>query len=97
MIWSLLAATLLAEGIVGLLFPLRRELVPAGLALNLTTHPLACLAVLHGACFWSVELAVLIAEVLGYRALTGSSWRGALVVALACNGATLALSLLWSA
>jgi hypothetical protein len=97
MIWLSLAATLLAEAVLGLLFPLRRQLVPAGLALNLTTHPLACLALLRGADFWGVELVVLLAEVLGYRALTDSSWRGALGVALSCNGATLALSLLWSA
>ena len=97
MIWLLLVATLLAEAVVGLGFPLRRQVVPAGLALNLTTHPLAGLAVLRGAGFWEVELGVLLAEALGYRVLTASSWRGALLVALSCNGASLGLAWLWSA
>lgn len=97
MIWLLLIGTLLAEAILGLAFSLRRQLVPVGLALNLTTHPLACIALLKGGDFWEVELVVLLVEALGYRVLTDSSWPGALAVALACNGATVALSLLWSA
>lgn len=67
------------------------------LFLNLLTHPLATLALFHRiAGFWPVEAAVALVEALGYRTVTRLSWGRALLVATACNGATVAVALiLW--
>jgi len=72
--------------------PRHRGAVDAAL-LNLVTHPLAYLAIQRWAApFAAVELAVAIAEALGYCLVTRLGWRRALVVSLVCNIATGTLS-----
>jgi hypothetical protein len=76
--------------------PMRPRALVDGLALNLCTHPLAWLAVLHlGLGWWLVEAAVTLTELALYRGLTRLSWRRAAIVACAANGATAALSCLF--
>ena len=72
------------------------------LLLNLVTHPLAVLG--HralsepgagfGLPFVAVEVAVFVAEALGYRWATRLSWRRAAAVAGVCNAITAGLSFL---
>jgi hypothetical protein len=58
-------------------------------AINLCTHPLAWLAVVHlGVSWWLVESAVLLAELALYRAVTGLTWPRAALVASVANGVT---------
>ena len=47
-----------------------------------------------GLPFVAVELAVVLLELLGYRALSRVTWRRALLLAAACNVPTIALSFL---
>ena len=89
---------------VGIELPLVVALVPRrargrapldGFAINLCTHPLAWLAVVHyGANWWLVESAVLLAELALYRALTRVTWPRAALVSGVANGVTAALALL---
>lgn len=89
----LLALTVAVEAALACASPARRDVVPAALALNLISHPIAVAAMLQGASFWLVELAVILAEFAGYRLLARVSWRHALGLSALCNGATIALSL----
>lgn len=85
----LLAATLLVE--VPLAAALagprrRRDTWIAAAALNLLTHPMATgLTWLLGAPWLPVELAVVVAEAVGYRALTPLGQRRSIAIALTAN------------
>jgi hypothetical protein len=58
-------------------------------AINLCTHPLAWLAVVHlGVSWWLVESAVLLAELALYRAVTRLTWPRAALVTSVANGVT---------
>jgi len=78
----------------------RRVVVDAAL-LNLVTHPLAALAFaawgdpasILGPAFLGIEAAVVAAEAVGFRSLTGMSWPRAWAVSLAANLPTALLSL----
>lgn len=73
----------------------RRRAVLDGALLNLLTHPLAWGAVLGlGWPLLPVEAAVTAAEALGYRVVTGLTWRRAGLVSLACNALTTVVGLL---
>ena len=60
---------------------------------NLASHPLATLAVRNFALPWIVaELLVTAGEAVIYRYLSGFSWRRAILLSIACNSVTAALS-----
>lgn len=89
---QLLSATLVLElAVAALLAPRaprdqRRATVLAALALNLLTHPLAtALSWLAGTSWLALELAVTLAELLGYRALAPLPWRRASALAVLAN------------
>ena len=81
-----LAAALVRRGV-------RRRVVGDALLLNLLTHPVANMVhAAIGGGFVGIELGVIAVELLGYRAVTGLSWRRAALVAVVANAVTAALS-----
>lgn len=85
----LLAATLLVEAPVAAALAghgRRRDAVLASLALNLVSHPLAVgVTWLLPASWLPVELAVVAAEALGYRALVRANWARVVLLSVAAN------------
>jgi hypothetical protein len=102
---ALLGATLLIElplaaGLAGR--GKRREVSTAALLLNLLTHPVATAMVWRARASWlPTEIAVAVAEALGFCALTslgpGRATCVALVINLASAAAGAALSAAWRA
>ncbi len=71
----------------------RMSVTRACLLVNLLTHPAANWIVRGGtAPMELVEVAVLIAEAIGYRWVLGWRWSRATMLALACNAVTWLLS-----
>ena len=72
-------------------------LLPVVLCANLVTHPIASFVLQgpwNGLGFWPVEFLVLLAEFALYRVVGGLSVGRSALLALATNGATVALSFL---
>lgn len=97
-----LVVTLLVEVTIGLLLgrvgavrTQRGRLCLDITLVNLATHPLATLAVGNlNAPFAAVEVLVVGAELLAYRAVTRLSWGQAMLLSVVTNGVTVALSLM---
>jgi hypothetical protein len=70
----------------------RRRLADVVLV-NLASHPLATLAVRNLGTPWlAAELAVTAGEAVAYRLLSGFAWPRAILLSVACNAVTAALS-----
>jgi len=86
---TLLVATLLVEAPVAAALAgrgRRRVALLASLALNLVTHPLAFgLTWLLPSGWVPIELAVVAAEALGYRALVRAGWARVVLLSVAAN------------
>ena len=88
----MLAATLAIELPLALLvlrsFPVAQVLA-AGAAASLLSHPLACMCVAHDPTWWfPVEVVVVALEAILLRTLLACGWRAALLASLACNVAS---------
>ncbi|MDJ0973279.1 MAG: hypothetical protein QNJ98_02305 [Planctomycetota bacterium] len=95
-----LVLTILVETVVAcLVLPRDRRRLRIDVPLiNLTTHPLATIAVATVAApFLFVELVVIAAEVVGYRVVTGFSLRKAVWLSFGLNGITIVLSFVYRA
>jgi hypothetical protein len=89
---AMLAATLAIELPLALLvlrsFPVAQVLA-AGAAASLLSHPLACMCVAHDPIWWfPVEVVVVALEAILLRTLLACGWRAALLASLACNVAS---------
>ncbi len=88
----MLAATLAIELPLALLvlrsFPVAQVLA-AGAAASMLSHPLACMCVAHDPAWWfPVEVVVVALEAILLRMLLACGWRAALLASLACNSAS---------
>ena len=71
----------------------RREVAQALVLLNLVSHPLATWCVEEALLSWgTAELLVVALEAAGYACVTRLPWHRALLLAIACNTVTAALS-----
>jgi hypothetical protein len=93
-----LGLTVVVEVLVALLLMprgSRRRRIGDVVLANLISHPLATLAVRNYGLPWlAAELAVAVLETLVYRSLSGFVWRRAILISLACNAVTAAMSFL---
>lgn len=92
---TLLLTILVETAVACLVLPRERARLRVDVPLiNLTTHPLATIAVATlGAPFAIVELLVIAAEIAAYRVVTGFPLRRAVWLAVLLNGVTILLSL----
>ncbi|HVG25570.1 MAG TPA: hypothetical protein VND45_15540 [Thermoanaerobaculia bacterium] len=86
-----LAATIVVETLIASLI-LRRFVLLRSLAVQLVTWPIAQWLVSTGRPLALVELGVFVAEVILWRLVLPLTWRRALIVSLATNGATAAIA-----
>ena len=71
----------------------RADVARALVLLNLVSHPLATWCVEEALLSWgTAELLVVALEAAGYACVTRLSWHRALLLAIACNTVTAALS-----
>ena len=91
-----LGLTIVVEAAIALLIiprSLWRSRIGDVVLVNLASHPLATLAVRNFAVPWIVaEILVTAGEAVIYRYLSGFSWGRAILLSIACNSVTAALS-----
>lgn len=97
---ALIVTILVETGLALVLQHVRLVEVPGGRLrvdvplINLLTHPIASLVARNSLVpFALIELAVVVVELIAYRAVTRLSWTEAAILALTTNGATILLSL----
>lgn len=72
---------------------MRRRVALDATLLNLFTHPFLTVALRLGLLTWGPgEMVVWLAELVGYRLVTGLGWRRALLVSSVCNGVTMLIA-----
>lgn len=95
---ALLALTVATEAPLAALVvgrPHRERAAITSVFLNVTSHPLAHLALRNGLLSWgAAELLVSVAEAIGYRTVARLPWPRALLVSGVGNAATVGLSLI---